>query len=550
MSDSQKAGQNTAPKVTLEEVMNKLSGAVEESGPVVNDSNDSSEPVDAIDLQPEDSVSPSRLPDDIENNPVFKNLPNDQKDKVRQEGFFDPDADLFNAAVVDQRQEMLDTINRVRDSKNQPPMTMEEFVTSNGNTPKTEEVSDDETLQTFKREMARIAGDDVEDENLDETEEDARIKQLKGFERQLADAVPVEFEIPVDPESKSAAIDFTIDYNTEYVENLKGILDDNDIKFKTKKKGGLKKGLLKNFIQRNPHVTTPLVNSGFYVTLSGASIPEIIQMNTMTARKRSEAEMKKIAFIKKHLVETSVGKNLSLSQLSQIVYHKDIQTLYFNLFIGSFPKLNEFPVTCENEKCATEMRLQIHAADLVLNIDEFQDTINYILYKNTDIKDVIDQTSLSKEKRVKLTNKMSIGFRNPSVWDVIFLSDRLEELQKEKDISAYSRVAGYLMYINYIALPEDGEYVKFDDLMEMLEILNALDETALDEIDAAVEEYTNKNVVKYGLKQYKCPKCNRIHKERELDMSDFLFTLSQSNWAVREVNKMKKKEELQKNESK
>jgi len=494
----------------------------------------------------EPHVIPPSVSSGLEDNAVYRSLTNEQKERLLS-GRVDPDADEFDSALQNTQMSALEEINSLRESRGLGTVK----TLTEASEQLRDEADDDEDVVSFRRQMDRIGGDETDedeapttDEEDQEVTEEERIKRLKKFERQLENSIPIFFDEPGVNQSKTAPTQFTIDHRTEYVETVKSVLDANGIKFNTKKKGGLKKGLMRSFIQRHPHVTMPLINSGFHVTLSGAPIPEIIQMNNMTAKKRSEAEMKKLGFIKKHLVDTSLGRHMSLSQFAQLVYYKDIQTLYFNLFIGSFPENNEFPVTCEDTKCGQDLKLNIHAADMVLNADQFRDQSDYILYKNTDISQVLAQSAVSKEKRVLLPNGLVVGFRNPTIWDFIVLNDTLEEMAAKTDLTKYSSSVGYLLYINYIAIPdEDGLYVKYDSIEEMLELLS-MDEDSLDVIDEQIDEYANKDTVRYGLRAYKCPKCGKQHKEKEIDMANFLFILSQSYLAMREISKLKKKEEV------
>jgi len=507
---------------------------------IMNDIVDEGTNDDVTSMENKPSVSQA----DAENTDWFKGLSQDQKDKLRNGEIIDPDMKDLNNAIKNNEQELLQEINDIRAKEGQSEITLDEFKKEEFKDSKIDENEDEEIL--FKKQLLEHEG---EEEDSSSPDEETQRNELKQFERSLNESVAIDFdERDKDVDFSSAALNIRVVRNTDYEENLKSVLENNDIKFKVTKKEKLKKALLRNYIQRNPHVTTPLINSGIFVTISGASVPEIIHMNNLNGKKRSEIEMKKMAFIQKHLIDTSIGGKLSLTQLLKVVYYKDIQTMWFNLFIGTFPGMNDFPVTCENQKCNTDLKLQVHASDLVLNPEDFTEASKYILYENMDIKDVLEQSALSKEKQVKMKDHTIIGFRNPSIYDLIYLTTRLEELQSKKDLSQYQNLLEILIFISYIALPDiDGVYIKYEELNDILEILLAMDETMRGDIGTHIEEYTEKNIVKYGLKSYTCPKCNKVHPEKELDMSEFLFTLSRLKWAMMELQKMKLKEQNEKN---
>lgn len=499
----------------------------------------------------------SVLPEFIENSTEFKKLPKEEQERLRKGGAFDPDADAFEKATDSAREEAAKIISELREKQGLDPITKEELDEVAYSKPDEEEEVDDDSYSSIVRNIAKFAGEDVDDD--DDESSDATKARLREFEKQLAESALITFDEPAAEEKKSSALAVQVVNHEPYIENMKDVLTMNDIKFKSPKKKkkdhvAIKKGTLKSYVQRKSHVTTPLVNSGIFVTLAGASIPEIIQMNNIRANSTAEVETKKLAFIKKHLVDSSVGSKMSITELAKLIYYKDIQTLYFNLFIGTFPEENEFPVSCENKQCGHNLKLKIHAADLVLNAKEFEEVSKYTLYKNSTVKDVLAQSALTKEKMVRINPDLVIGFRNPSIFDVLELSSLLEDLtRKGIDLAQYERVAGYLMYMTYLAVrdPEDDEFTQYNyysDLHEMLEILLVLDEDDLDTVDEEVEEYTTRNTVRYGFKKYTCPRCGRVHKEREMPMDELLFTFSQVRTAMRQVEKLNKKEESLKSE--
>lgn len=482
---------------------------------------------------------------ELEQNPEFKSAPQEVKDAVRMNDGIIPDTELDALAksLKESDLEIVDVINRDREQKGlDTPLTVEKFKSSPIDKIATLMKDETDNMQfEFEQQLFKLIDEptSITSSSAAETEEDA----LKAFEKNLEDAIPTSFIDDKIYNKDSAALDCRSRRNTDYEDNMKSILSSNNIKYKTTKKANLKSALLQNFINRYPHVTTPLVNSGFYVTISGASVPEILQMQKIKAKTRSELELKRLGFIVKHIVGSSIGGKLTLTQLSKAVFFKDLQTLYYNYFTGSFPYENIFPVQCASESCNATISLTITPDNVVLNADEFSGPADYILYKNTDISEVLMYSKVSREKEVIIGDRVTAILTNPTIFDVTFLMSRLDD-SKIKNLQDYEDVIGYLTYIKKLGLPdEDGEVQPYVEIDEILEILSAMDGSMRDELDTHIEEYSTTNTIRYGLKPYKCPKCGRMHPEQDIDMAELLFTTGQIHWMMEKLAKLKKKDE-------
>jgi len=478
----------------------------------------------------------------------FKGLPNEHKEFIRSGGNPDKLMDELDKAVVQQQIEALQEINRVRtEIEGKSEITMEEYkagVMFEDRNSNENDVNEDEA------DFIKMIKQELEGQDDSEDEEDAQERIFREVERRFEESIDVELEgATKNFDETSSALKIEFKRNKSYEETLKNILESNGIKVKTTKKGNLKKAVLKAYTQRHDHVTIPLVNSGFHVTLSGASIPEIIAISSIENPKSiMELEKKKLSLIKTHLVDTSFGQVSSLLDLMKIVHYKDEQTLYYGMFISTFPEVNDYPIECMNEKCKTPLNLKIHSADLVLNADEFKDDVDTILYKNMDIKDVMKQTKLSKIKQIILNDGTAVGIRIPSLYDRLMTMAKIEAWVKKsnKDTSNLNIVFGYLMFVEYIALPSPEGYIKFDQIDELIDILISMEPESHNEIDEQIEMYDKSKEIQYGIKSYVCPNCKRVHKQQVQRMDDLLFTLSQ----VKEMrNNLEKRKRLEKMKS-
>ena len=474
----------------------------------------------------------------------FKSLDQEQKDFVLKGGNPDKVMNDLDKAVVEAQLEAVREINRIRELEGKTEITTEEYKQKEFLEERTAPEEEADSENEFFKLLREAEGMDD-----DEDDEDAQERVFRELERKLTEGVETQVDGAIKEfDHSSTALQVTVKRNKAYEDSLKGILEGNDITFKTSKKGNLKQALLKSFTQRHDHVTTPLINSGFHLTLSGAAIPEIIAIaNIENPRSILEYEFKKLSVIKKHLVDTSFGNVVNLQDLMKIIHYKDEQTLYFNLFVSTFPDENDYPTTCFNEKCKTDLTLKLHSADLVLNADEFRDDYERILYKDMDIKDVIKQTRLSKIKQVVLKNYTVVGIRIPSLYDRLTTMGKIENwvTKSKKDTTNLNVVFGYLMFIEYIALPTpDGQYVKYDTIDELIEVLIGMEPEDHNEIDEQIDEYDNSKQIEYGIKSYKCPVCGRDHKKQTQKMDDLLFTLSRLRGMRANLEKRKKDAKL------
>jgi hypothetical protein len=114
-------------------------------------------------------------------------------------------------------------------------------------------------------------------------------------------------------------------------------------------------------------------------------------------------------------------------------------------------------------------------------------------------------------------------------------------------LDQYTNILGYLQFVNYIAIKaEDGpHYEKFTataDTADVADLLAACDTADLAALDEEIEEFTpTKGSVRYGFKEYTCPKCGHVHKERAWSMSDMLFTLASMEAAKENIARLNKK---------
>jgi hypothetical protein len=534
MNDQNPKEQDSTLRTAMTELMNEKTGDGTITGPT----------------QPAMTDEARKALDELMQTQWYKDLSSEHKEFVKNGGNPDKVMDDLDKGLVQQQLETVREINRVRELEGKTELTSDAIKAQEYIEERTEEEISEEDNEF----MALLR--DAEGQDSAEDDEDVQERAFREIERKFADAIDTELTgATKEFDRTSSALRVEIKRNKTYEETVKGVLETNEVKFKTSKKGNLKQALLKTYTQRHNHVTTPLVNSGFHLTLSGAAIPEIIAIaNIENPRSILELEFKKLSVIKKHLVDTSFGKVVNLQDLMKVIHYKDEQTLYFNMFVSTFPEENDYPMNCANEKCKIDLNLKVHSADLVLNSDEFKEEIDTILYQNMDIKDVIKQTKLSKIKQVTLSDYTVVGIRIPSLYDRLTTMSKIENwvTKSNKDTTNLNVVFGYLMFIEYIGLPTpDGEYLKYDTIEELIEVLIGMEPETHNEIDNQIEEYDNSKEIQYGIKGFTCPACGRVHKQQRQKMDDLLFTLSRIRGMKNNLEKRKNSEKLKSlNESK
>lgn len=213
---------------------------------------------------------------------------------------------------------------------------------------------------------------------------------------------------------------------------------------------------------------------------------------------------------------------------------QDDDHLYFTIYGASFGGSNFIPYDCpqcKNTFLSDNIPLE--------NMYKFKDDKakdKFMKLKNT--QDDGSKPGLYTTEVVQLSDKFAIGFRDPSLWNVIFEPSLLDE----KFLQKYSDIVTIIGYIDNIYLIGDGTLqpigYKIDKnnaaktikarIFTYSKILSSL---SSDQYYTIMAYLTQINTIGEGITfiqpEVTCPKCGTVIPEREMRASDILFSRSQ-----------------------
>lgn len=212
---------------------------------------------------------------------------------------------------------------------------------------------------------------------------------------------------------------------------------------------------INSVLKTNTNVATAtwaLPNSGRLITLSSLSGEEIENLNRDTDDDEENTNLlNRLIFntIYNHLIDAS--KPATMEEWVKTINWFDINDLYFALYLATFKNSNFVTYSCTNDKCQ----------NVFLEEKKYKDMISYTddkakeLYA-TLLKSGIDATPTTiKEDIIPINDKYAIGFRAPSIYDMVFGVSSLDEGFRNKYASIIGNIS-YMANVYYISPDDDG----------------------------------------------------------------------------------------------
>lgn len=353
-------------------------------------------------------------------------------------------------------------------------------------------------------------GLNMKEDNEDLTE---MLDKLEG-QKQYATYTPTE--------EYTGPSDYIINNNTDYEDAVEDILESNDFRI-VKKSNSEKNAILDKFTNSGDTVTVPLVNSGIYVTMSGASITEIISMNDLTGT-GSELELNKLNILNNHITGSSIGK-MRLSQLIKVVSYYDIETLYYALYAASYPNISEISRTCS--KCGQEYFINMNTRDILRNPEDFVKEAKDIRDNVTTYEILREKSLLNKEiKKACANGNIIVVMRHPSIESYINTMNNLTQ----ETIRKYSNSMIDIIYsISKIYVRDNGHnYIEIIDPNVIMDVISKVKDANLKyELLDMLEDLRPNALPSYGYKATMCPECGYKDESIPFNMEDLLFTHAQ-----------------------
>ena len=339
--------------------------------------------------------------------------------------------------------------------------------------------------------------------------------------------------------------DYVIETNPDYQEAVEDVLTGNGFNI-VKKSNKEKNALLERFVNSGNEVTVPLVNSGIYVKMSGASTTEIISMNQITGDNDAEVTLNKLNILNSHITGSSIGK-MRLAQLIKVVSYYDIETLNFALYAATHPETTEITRNCG--RCGQEYFINQHTRDLLINPEDYADEATEIRNNVTTYEILQSRSQLNKIiKKVCANGDLIVYFKHPSIESYIKTARNLTNETMRK----YPQLVDMAYAIDKVFLRDNGKnYAEFSDPNSIIDIIGKIKNprTKYELLDI-LEEIRPCAIPSYGYSNTLCPHCGNKDKTEAFSIENLLFTVAQQEdemetlrWAAKlqERRKSKKK---------
>ena len=353
------------------------------------------------------------------------------------------------------------------------------------------------------------------------------------------------------PEEYVGPADYVIKENEDYKDTVEEVLSDNGFKV-VKKNTREKNALLERFVNSGDEVTVPLVNSGIYVTFTGASTSEIISMNQISGNDSAEVTLNKLNIINNHIVNSSIGK-MRLSQLIKVISYYDIETLNFAFYAATHPDMSEISRSCG--RCGQDYYIKQKTRDLLINPEDYADEAKDIRENVTTYEILLNRSRLNKTiRKVCSGGQLIVEFKHPSIEAYISTARNLSEETERK----YPQLVDMAYAIDKIYLRDNKDsYVEYSDPNNIIDIIGKIKnpKTKYELLDM-LEEVRPCAIPSYGYSDTMCPHCGNTDRSEPFTMENLLFTVAQQEdemetlrWAAKLQAKRqsKKKSKVTKN---
>ena len=292
--------------------------------------------------------------------------------------------------------------------------------------------------------------------------------------------------------------------------------------------------------------TWALPNSGRLATYTALSGEEIENLNPDIHDRNMSAEMQnRLIFgtIFTHLVDSN--KPATMEEWLKTINWFDINDIYFGIYLATFKNSNFVANSCTNDKCKNIFLVDTDYRQMIKYTDEKCEEV-YKKLLSTAIDTTPDEV---EEEIIPIGNDYAIGFRAPSVFDIIFGASSLDQAFRAKYANTIGNIS-YMANIYYITndtlFPVDCKPVKDNPAKTMrnkivayYNILKTLQSDQYSVIVRTIEEINSKNkfMASFRYPNATCPKCMHVVK-REDDFVNPLTMLFTRHRLVQFANSM------------
>ena len=377
-----------------------------------------------------------------------------------------------------------------------------------------------------KRETQEVIPTNSVDDIISEMESSERRKEMEVEDTEdlyeLIDKIEKsKLYADVEPNAKiTGPASYIIEENEVYREDIRSILESNNMKI-AKKSAEVKNEVLNRYINTGDHITIPLINSGIWVTMSGAGVDEIMAMLQINDEGDIRNELSKLGFICQHIVNSTVGK-LTVSQLIKIVSYYDRDSLFYALFAATHPEDSELSKSCV--RCGQEYFMKVNTKDLLLNPEDFENESDNIKDNVTKFEILMKSSKLGQIHKYIHSNGMIIHYKHPSLESYLTTSKNITYDTRNK----YPKLIDIAYCIDKITIHyRENEFIEYTDPNEIISIISKIkDPSDKYEIYDEIDRLRPNAIPSYGYKETVCPVCGGKNPIMSFSMEDTLFTLA------------------------
>jgi hypothetical protein len=275
--------------------------------------------------------------------------------------------------------------------------------------------------------------------------------------------------------------------------------------------------------------TWVLPNSGRLITFSALSGEEIENLNPEDPNFLAS----RITFntLYNHLIDAN--KPATMEEWLKTINWFDINDLYFAIYLATFKNSNFITYQCDNPACKNMYLEEKPYKDMITYVDEKAEK----LYQDI-IKKGIDMTpDTIEEDVIQINDKYAIGFRAPSIYDIVFGSSALEQKFRDKYATIIGSIAymGNIYFIHHsshveepVLMPVDCKPVENDSAKTMrnriiayYNILKSLNSDEYGIVSSTIINISNESKVnaRFHYPESTCPKCKKVIKPADEDIS-------------------------------
>lgn len=386
---------------------------------------------------------------------------------------------------------------------------------------------DDDEIEDESIHQVKVTEEPKQKRIIVKTEEDSIIEDNKDIEKELEEEINEEIE---DKNEDDELDEQLSDLKTSLKEKVHAVTNKIDLStFSISNKPISIANALKTKASHIPKFKWGLFETGLPLTMTefkGFDITNL-SLRNYTDRYQGYTEIYKLIY--DHIVDENKPK--TCEQWLKLINFYDIQHLYFGIYQASFKDANYIPYNCPH--CGeTFISDNLPIESMV----KYKDDATKEYTKEVMNKCYDDDTSKYDIELVQVSDDYVIGFREPSIFNVIFENAILDQKFTEK----YAKVLSNLSFIDTIYTidretsslrPIECDYYPNNlkksvksKIVKYNKILNMLNSDQLYEIDSIINSIGKKHeTVSYVLPEIKCPKCGKTIEEEEMGTENMLF---------------------------